>query len=135
MGGEWVGEFAGPNGSRIKLIRTYEWGFDQRLIIGRSFGEVNGQRRQSRETQFFWNPESRRIEFIDHLDQGGGHGRGVIEVKDGVITMDVSIVGNPGHPAWKAWIKETGTDQELRLEALRDGKWGPFGTYQYKHLR
>lgn len=90
---------------------------------------------QSREAHFFWNPQSQRIEFLDHLDQGGGHVRGVLEVKDGLIAMDVAVVANSGHPAWRAWIKESGDDQELRVDALRDGRWGLFGTYPYKHVR
>lgn len=135
VGGEWVGQFEVPGGRKITLIRTYQWSFDQRLLIGRSFGEVEGRRRQSRETQFFWNPANKRIEFHDFLDQGGGYGAGVIELRDGAILMEAKIVGNASHPDWRARITENGDDQLIEVEAFKDGQWGPFGKYAYKRRR
>ncbi|MCW5634314.1 MAG: hypothetical protein KIT17_13360 [Rubrivivax sp.] len=135
VGGEWVGQFELPGGRRLTLVRTYEWSFDQRLLVGRSFGEVDGRRRQSRETHFFWNPAAQRIEFHDFLDQGGGYGAGVVEVRDGAILMNAKIVGNAGHPDWRARITENGDDQVIDVEAVKDGQWGPFGKYAYKRRR
>lgn len=135
VGGEWRGSIDAPGGRRVTLVRTYEWSFDRRLLIGRSFGEVEGRRRQSRETVYFWNPETRRIEFHDFLDQAGGYGAGTLEVRDGVIHMDVKIVGNPGHPPWRAQIREQGDEQTIQVEALKDGQWAPFGTFPYKRQR
>lgn len=130
VGGEWAGEFDAGSGRKFTLVRRYEWSFDKRLLIGRSFGEVDGKRRQSRETVFFWNPDTRRIEFTDFIDQGG-HGQGWLEVRDGQIYMDVKIVGSP-HPVWRAWIRESGDEQVIRVEAVKDGQWGPFGSFAYK---
>lgn len=90
MGGEWIGQFELPGGRKLTLVRTYQWSFDQRLLIGRSFGEVDGRRRQSREAHYFWNPATQRIEFHDFLDQGGGYGAGVIELRGGAIHMSES---------------------------------------------
>ena len=135
VGGEWTGQFELPGGRKLTLVRTYQWSFDQRLLVGRSFGEVEGRRRQSRETHFFWNPATQRIEFHDFLDQGGGYGAGVVELRDGAIHMDVKIVGNPGHPDWRARITESGDDQLIEVEALKDGQWGPFGKYAYRRQR
>jgi hypothetical protein len=84
---------------------------------------------------YFWNPETRRIEFHDFLDQAGGYGAGVIEVKDGVVHMDVRIVGNPQHPHWRAQIRDNGDDQLIQVEALRDGQWSDFGRYRYRRQR
>jgi hypothetical protein len=135
VGGEWVGQFELAGGRKLTLVRTYQWSFDQRLLVGRSFGEADGQRRQSRETFFFWNPGTRRIEFHDFLDQGGGFGAGVVELRDGAIHMNVKIVGNPGHPDWRARITETGDDQLIEVEAQKDGQWAPFGRFAYKRQR
>lgn len=135
VGGEWVGEFDGPGGQRYKIVRDYRWSFDQRLIVGRSWGEAGGRRRQTRETVFFWNADSGRIEFIDHLDQGGGHGLGHIELRDGRIHMQVRIVGNRQHPDWRATIVENGDEQEIRVEGLRDGQWADMGGYRYRRVR
>lgn len=89
---------------------------------------------QTRETVFAWNPEAKRIEFTDYIDQGG-HGLGYVEARDAQLYMDVKIVGNDQHPAWRAWIKETGDEQVLEVEAQRDGQWGKFGTFPYKRVR
>lgn len=135
VGGEWVGQFELPGGKKLTLVRTYQWSFDQRLLIGRSYGEVEGRRRQSRETHYFWNPATQRIEFHDFLDQGGGYGAGVIELRDGAILMNAKIIGNPGHPDWRARITESGDNQVIEVEAQKDGQWGPFGKYAYKRQR
>lgn len=135
VGGEWRGSFDLAGGRKLTLVRDYHWSFDRRLLIGRSFGEVDGKRRQSRETVFFWNPATRRIEFHDFLDQGGGYGAGVVEVKDGVVHMDVKIIGDPKHPDWRARIRETGDEQVIEVEALKDGQWGPYGNFPYKRQR
>lgn len=135
VGGEWVGEFDGPGGRKLKVVRSYQWSFDNRLLVGRSWNETDGRRVQSRETVYYWNPESRRIEFHDHLDQAGGHGHGYIELRDGQIYMNVHVVGSRVHPDWRAWIKESGDDQEIRVDTLRDDKWGTLGTYKYRHVR
>lgn len=129
-GGRWVGEF-GPEGRKLKLIRTYEWSFDKRLLIGRSFGETDGKTVQSRETVYYWNSDTKRIEFTDFIDKGG-FGAGFITRRDGRIYMEAQVIGNPAHPSWRAWIDETPNTQTIRVEALKDGKWSDFGTYPYK---
>lgn len=129
-GGRWVGTFE-AGGRRFTLTRTYAWSFDGRMLIGKSFGERDGKPVQSRETVYYWNPETRRIEFMDFID-GGGYGLGWLEARDGQIYMDVKVVGNAAHPSWRAWIKEEKDSQVIRVEALRDGKWADFGTYPYR---
>jgi hypothetical protein len=134
VGGQWVGLLQSPSGKSVTLIRTYEWSFDKRLVIGRSFGEVDGQRRQSRETVYAWNPDTKRIEFTDFIDNGGW-GAGFVEPRDGKLYMEARVVGNPGHPSWRAWIEENGDKQVIRVEAQKDGQWVPFGTFPYEHRR
>jgi hypothetical protein len=129
-GQRYVGTFQ-AGGRTITLSRTYAWSFGGRVLVGRSFGERDGAPVQSRETVFYWNPESRRIEFIDFIDSGG-YGLGWLEPRDGQIYMDVKIVGNPGHPAWRAWVRDDGDEQVIRVEALRDGAWGDFGRFAYR---
>lgn len=132
VGGEWVGHFDAGNGRRFTTIRRYEWAFDGRLLIGRSYGERDGKRVQTRETIYHWNPESKRIEFEDHID-GGGHGAGFVEPRDGALYMEARIVGNPKHPAWRAVVQDDGADaQTIKVQALRDGAWGDFGSYPYR---
>lgn len=135
VGGEWVGEFDAPGGGTFKVIRDYHWSFDRRVLVGRSWAESKGERRQTRETHFYWNPEARRIEFIDHLDQAGGQGLGTVELREGQIFMNVRVVGNPRHPSWRGWLTEKGDEQEIRVEALRDTTWGPMGTYRCRRVR
>lgn len=130
VGGRWVGEFDAGDGRKFRLIRTYEWSFDRRLLVGRSFGEVAGKTTQSRETVYFWNPEAQRIEFSDFIDKGG-FGAGFIERRDGRLYMEAKVVGNPAHPSWRAWVDESADTQVIRVEALRDGRWTDFGTYPY----
>lgn len=134
VGGKWVGEFE-AGGRKFTVIRSYEWSFDGRLLIGKSFGVREGKPFQTRETVYFWNPETRRVEFTDYLDAEGGFGQGYLETRDGQIYMDVKIVGNPGHPSWRAWMKEDPDSQVIKVEAWRDGKWSDFGTYPYKRQR
>jgi hypothetical protein len=131
VGGRWVGEFDAGNGRKFKAIRVYEWSFDQRLLFGRSFGEFGGRTVQTRETVYFWNPATKRIEFTDFLDKGG-FGAGFIERRDGRLYMEAQIIGNAEHPAWRAWIDETPDRQVIRVEALKDGKMADFGTYPYQ---
>jgi hypothetical protein len=131
VGGRWVGEFDAGNGRKFKLIRTYEWSFDKRLLIGRSFGEAGGKTVQSRETIYYWNPDTKRIEFMDFIDKGG-FGDAFIERRDGRLYMEAKVVGNPSHPSWRAWMDETADSQVIRVEALKDGQWSDFGTYPYK---
>jgi len=134
VGGEWVATVEAAPGRQIKLIRRYEWSFDRRLIVGRSYGEApDGRRRQTRETVFAWNADTKRIEFTDHIDLGG-HGLGYIEPRDGGLYMEARIVGSP-HPPWRAWVNETGDDQALRAEGLRDGRWETYGNFAYKRVR
>lgn len=131
VGGRWVGTFE-AGGRKVTLTRLYAWSFDRRLIIGKSLGERDGKTVQSRETVFFWNPETKRVEFIDFLDASGGYGHGWLESRDGQIYMDVKVIGNAGHPSWRAWIKEATDQQVIRVEALREGKWVDFGTSAYQ---
>jgi hypothetical protein len=133
VGGRWVGAFE-SGGRRFTLVRTYNWSFDGRTLIGRSFGERDGKLVQSRETIYFFNPDTKRIEFSDYIDSGGV-GLGWLEVRDGQIYMDVKVVGNAGHPPWRAWIKDDADSQVIKVEALRDGKWIDFGTYPYRRER
>lgn len=132
VGGQWVGSFEIGSGRRMTLIRTYEWSFGKRLLIGRSFGEIDGKRVQSRETVYYWNAEAKRIAFTDFIDQGG-FGVGHIEPRDGQLYMEATVVGNPAHPSWRSWIRENGAQQLIRVEALRDGQWVDFGSYPYEH--
>jgi len=131
VGGRWVGEFDAGDGRKFKAIRAYQWSFDQRLLIGRSFGEFGGKSVQTRETVFFWNPATKRIEFTDFIDQGG-FGAGFLERRDGRIYMEAEVVGNAAHPSWRAWMDEAPDSQVLRVEAVKDGKWSSFGTYPYQ---
>lgn len=130
VGGNWVGTFE-AGGRKFSLSRTYAWSFDRRVLVGKSFGERDNKPFQTRETVYYWNSETKRIEFIDFIDTGG-YGLGWIELRDKQVYMDVKVVGNPGHPSWRAWIKEDTDSQVIRVEALRDGKWSDFGTYPYK---
>lgn len=132
VGGEWVGSLQIGSGKKMTLIRTYEWSFDKRLIIGRSFGEVDGKRRQSRETLYYWNADTKRIAFTDFIDQGG-FGAGTLEPRDGKLYMEATVVGNAQHPSWRAWITETGQQQVIHVEAMKNGQWVDFGSYPYEH--
>jgi hypothetical protein len=130
IGGCWVGTFE-AGGRKFTLTRTYAWSFDRRMLVGKSFGERDGKPFRTRETVYYWNAETVRIEFTDFIDSDGyGHGR--IAPRDGELYMDVKVIGNPGHPSWRAWMKEGPDSQVIRVEALRDGKWVDFGTYPYK---
>lgn len=131
IGGRWVGSFE-AGGRRFTVWRVYTWSFDRRLIIGKSFGERDGKAVQSRETVYYWNADSKRIEFIDYIDAGGGFGQGWLEQRAGQIYMDAKVVGNPGHPSWRAWIRESPDAQVIKVEALSDGTWTDFGTYPYR---
>jgi hypothetical protein len=133
VGGRWVAE-VDAGGRKLKIVRTYEWSFDKRLLVGRSFGERDGQPVQTRETVFFWNPEAKRIEFTDFIDNGG-FGAGSVEPRDGELYMDVTVHGNPKHPSWRAWLRAGADTQVIRVEALREGKWVDFGTYPYRRER
>jgi hypothetical protein len=132
-GSRYVGSFE-SGGRKFTLTRTYAWSFDGRTLIGKSFGERDGKPVQSRETVYYWNAETKRIEFLDFIDTGG-YGLGWLEPRDGQIYMDVKVVGNPAHPSWRAWIRDDSDAQVIRVEALRDGKWTDFGTYPYTRHR
>jgi hypothetical protein len=132
VGGQWVASFKTNSGEEIRVIRAYEWSFDRRVLIGRSFGERGGKRVQTRHTLYVWNPESKRIEFTDVLDQGG-FGAGFVEPRDGKIYMEARIVGNDKHPNWRAWVTREGDGAEsFRLEAEQKEAWAPFGTWVYR---
>lgn len=132
VGGEWVTTFKLPNGAEIKAIRVYEWGFDGRVLIGRSFGESNGKRRQTRYTLYVWNPDSKRIEFTDVLDDAG-YGRGFIEPRDGKLYMEAKTVGNDKHPPWRAWATRGDDGSEtFRIEAEQQAAWKDYGTFVYR---
>ena len=133
VGGRWVGTFE-AGGRKFTLIRTYEWAFDGRVILGKSFAERDGTLVQQRETPFYWNPETRRIEFVDVLDNGG-FGAGWLDRRDGQLYMDVRIVGNPKHPSWRGWVRESPDAQVIRIEAQQGGTWVDFGTYAYRRER
>lgn len=134
VGGRWRGEFDAGNGRKFVVWRTYEWAFERRVLIGRSFGEREGKLVQTRHTVYWWNPEARRIEFTDFID-GGGYGLGFVEPRAGGLYMDAKIVGNDKHPAWRAWIVDEGRDAHtIRVEAERDGKWIEFGRYPYRRV-
>ena len=130
VGGRWVGEFE-AGGRKFTTVRTYEWAFDRRMIVGRSFALRDGQLVQTRETPYFWNPDSKRVEFHDFIDNGG-YGAGWVEPRDGQLYMEAKIVGNPKHPSWRAWIREAPDAHVIRVEAESAGKWSDFGTYPYK---
>lgn len=134
VGGRWVAEVDLGNGRRMKLVRSYAWSFDRRLLIGRSFGERDGKSMQTRETVYFWNADSRRIEFTDFIDEGG-FGSGHVERRDGQLLLEAKIVGNSKHPSWRAWMREGEDTQALRVEALRDGQWVDYGTFPYRRER
>jgi hypothetical protein len=133
VGGKWVGSLDAGNGRKLTLTRSYEWSFDKRLLIGKSFGELEGKRFQTRETVYYWNGAAKRIEFTDFIDQGG-YGTGFIETRDGELYMEAKIVGNDKHAPWRAWIKQDAENQVIRIETERDGKWADFGTYPYKRM-
>ena len=133
VGGRWEGTFE-SGGKTFTVVRTYDWSFDGRVIIGRSFARRDGNLVQTRETPFYWNPESRRIEFVDFLDNGG-YGAGTLVARDGRLFMDVKVIGNPGHPSWRASIREEPDAQVIHVEASSGGNWVDFGTYPYRRLR
>lgn len=135
VGGEWVTTVEPAPGRQVKVIRLYEWSFDRRLIIGRSFAEApDGRRRQTRETVFSWNADAKRIEFVDHHDTGG-HGLGFVEARDGDLFLDVPRIVGDSHPTWRAWIRESADAQQLRVEAWVDGAWKPYGNFPYRRVR
>lgn len=132
VGGQWVHTASTKEGEEIRIIRAYEWSFDRRVLIGRSFGERAGKRVQTRYTLFVWNPQTKRIEFTDVLDQGG-FGAGFVEPRDGQLYMEARIVGNDRHPNWRAWVtREPDGAESFRIEAERGGAWAPFGTWVYR---
>jgi hypothetical protein len=132
VGGEWVATVKAPNGDEVRIIRSYEWSLDRRVLIGRSYGERAGKRVQTRYVLFLWNPEAKRIEFTDVIDQGG-FGQGWIEARDGGFYMEARIVGNEGHPHWRAWVsREADGAESFRIEAEQRGAWAPFGTWVYR---
>lgn len=132
VGGQWVATFKTPKGDEVRTIRSYEWSFDHRVLIGRSFGERGSQRVQTRYTLFLRNPESKRIEFTDVIDQGG-YGAGFVEARDDAIYMEARIVGNDKHPHERAWItREADGRESFRIEAEQKGAWAPFGTWVYR---
>jgi hypothetical protein len=132
VGGQWVTTYRTANGEEVRTIRSYEWSFDRRVLIGRSFGERAGKRVQTRYTLFLWNAETKRIEFTDVIDQGG-FGAGFVEVRDGALYMEARIVGNDKHPHWRAWItREADGSESFRIEAESKGAWTPFGTWVYR---
>jgi hypothetical protein len=132
VGGQWVSTVKTSKGEEVRIIRSYEWSFDRRVLIGRSFGERAGKRVQTRFTVFLWNPEARRIEFTDVIDQGG-FGAGFVELRGGQLFMESRIVGNDKYPAWRAWItRETDGAESFRIEAMQKDAWAPFGTWTYR---
>jgi hypothetical protein len=132
VGGQWVATLKTQNGDEIRVIRSYEWMFDRRALIGRSFGERAGKRVQTRFTLFVWNAEAKRIEFTDVIDQGG-FGNGFVEARDGGLYMEARIVGNDQHPHWRAWVtREADGAESFRIEAEQKGAWAPFGTWVYR---
>jgi hypothetical protein len=132
VGGQWVASLKTQNGDEIRLIRSYEWTFDRRALIGRSFGERAGKRVQTRFTLFVWNPEAKRIEFTDLIDQGG-YGSGFVEAREGGLYMEARIVGNDKHPPWRAWVSTDADGAEsFRIEAEQKGAWTSFGTWVYR---
>lgn len=134
VGGEWVATVEVAPGRTLKLVRRYEWSFDRRLIVGRSYGEApGGARRQTRETVYTWNADAKRIEFTDHIDLGG-HGLGFIEARDGGLYMEARS-GAGAHPPWRGWIRESGDEQQLRVEFLQDGRWKDYGSFAYQRVR
>lgn len=132
VGGQWVATFKTAKGEESRTIRAYEWSFDRRVIIARSFGERDGKRVQTRFTLFVWNPEAQRIEFTDVIEQGG-HGSGFVEPRDGGLFMQARIVGNDKNLAWRAWImREADGAESFRIDAEEKGGWKPFGTWVYR---
>lgn len=132
VGGQWVATIKAPNGEEIRLIRSYEWSFDRRVLIGRSYGERAGKRMQTRFTLYVFNPENRRVEFTDVIDQGG-FGRGFVEMRDGRLYLQAQIVGNERHPAWRAWVTtEADGTESFRIDAESKDEWAPFGTWVYR---
>jgi hypothetical protein len=132
VGGQWVNTVKAASGEEVRVVRSYEWSLDRRVLIGRSFGERGGRRVQTRHTLFLWNPEARRIEFTDAMAEGG-FGTGFVEVRDGGIYMEARITGNDRHPNWRAWVtSEADGAESFRIEAERQGEWAPFGTWTYR---
>lgn len=137
VGGRWVLTLERPDGTKTTVTRTYEWAFDRRVLRGRSDGERGGKPHQARETIYFWNPQTKRIEFLDFIDDGG-FGNGWLERRDGAIYMEAKIVGNRKHPDWRAWVGEDagGSRQSIRVESrLPNGEWKSLGTFDYRRER
>jgi hypothetical protein len=135
VGGRWVAQFDTPDGRKFTVARTYQWTFDRRLLLGRSWADGEAKTRQTRETLFWWNPDTKRIEFQDFIDQGG-YGVGFLEQRDGAWFMQARIVGNPKHPHWRAWLTESADrkKQTIRVQAEQGDKWVEFGVFEYNRM-
>ena len=133
VGGRWVYVIEKPDAPRVTLSRVYQWSFDRRVLIGRSFAERDGKTVQTREANFFWNADARRIEMIDHLDSGG-YGAGWVEARDGQIYMEAGIIGNAKHPDWRAWMSATREAQTIKIEVRSADRWSDFGTWPYQRV-
>ena len=132
VGGQWVSTVKSKDGEEVRIIRAYEWSFDRRVLVGRSFGERAGKRVQTRYTLFVWNPETKRVEFTDVMAEGG-FGAGFVEQRDGLLYMQARIIGNDRHPHWRAWVtREADGAESFRIEAENQGAWAPFGTWVYR---
>ncbi len=95
------------------------------MLTGSSVGERAGKRVQTRHALFLWNPETKRVEFTDLIDQGG-LGQGWIEARNAGLYMETRIVGNEGHLHWRAWVsREADGAESFRIEAEQKGAWAP----------
>lgn len=133
VGGRRVGEVE-AGGRKFIWVRTYEWTFDRRMVVGRSFALRDGKLMQSRETPYFRNVSTKRVEFHDFIDNDG-QGAGGMERRDGQLYMEARIVGNPKHPPWRAWIRKEPAAHVIRMKADNSGKQIDFGICPYKGER
>lgn len=133
IGGQWKGTFEAPSGEQVTLARTYEWSFDERLIIGKSFAYREGRPIQTRQTIFAWDDRAKQIIFWDFME-AGGYGEGFVEVREEDIYMEARIVGSD-HPNWRlVLIQEDDQHQTIRVEIPEQGEWVDAGTFRYARL-
>lgn len=133
VGGRWVAELATADGRKFTLARTYEWSFDRRVLVGKTWAGPEVKSQQTRETFFWWNAQAQRIEFQDFIDEGG-YGVGFVEQRDGAWFMQARMVGTLKHPPWRAWLTQDqdGRRQTMRVQAEQDGKWVDYGVFVYE---
>jgi len=130
VGGRWAGTFEAPDGTARRLVRTYEWSFGRRLLVGKSFRIENEGVVQTRETIFAWSDEAGRIVFWDFID-AGGYGEGFVDVRGDALYMEARILGSE-HPDWRLLLTHEHEDRHtIRVEVPGPEGWVDAGAFTY----